>query len=95
VEGGRRERKGEEKRGGAHLGIRRSTATVHRITPRAREVEERERKVAAREKKMRERGGARAWGRGGASGALGAGPGRATSRAGPWAGLETQHSHNL
>jgi hypothetical protein len=53
VEGGRRERKGDEKRGGAHLGIRRSAATVHRITPRAREVEEREREVAAREKKMR------------------------------------------
>jgi hypothetical protein len=62
VEGGRRERKGEEKRGGAHLGIRRSAATVHRITPRAREVEERERKVAAREKKMREREEGRAHG---------------------------------
>jgi hypothetical protein len=52
-----RERKGEsgrEKRGGeANLGARRSAATIHRITPRAREVEEREREVAAWEKKMR------------------------------------------
>jgi hypothetical protein len=35
-EGGREERGGE-----AYLGIRRSAATIHRITPRAREVEER------------------------------------------------------
>jgi hypothetical protein len=50
----RGERKeGEKMRGGAHLGARRSAATIHRITPRAREVEEREREVAAREKKMR------------------------------------------
>jgi hypothetical protein len=49
-------KEGEERGGGAHLGIRRSEATVHRITPRPREVEERE--VAAREKKMKERGGA-------------------------------------
>jgi hypothetical protein len=40
-ERGRRERRGEGKGGGAHLGIRRSAATVHRMTPRAREVEER------------------------------------------------------
>jgi hypothetical protein len=51
------ERRREGERGGAHLGARRSTTTVHRITPRAREVEEREREVAAREKKMREAGG--------------------------------------
>jgi hypothetical protein len=56
-EGGREER-GEED----HLRIRRSAATGHRITPRAREVEEREREVAAREKKMRERGGVHAHG---------------------------------
>jgi hypothetical protein len=49
---GKREGGGREERGGeAHLGIQRSAATVHRITPRAREVEEREREVAAREKK--------------------------------------------
>jgi hypothetical protein len=45
--GGRREERG------AHLGIRRSAATIHRITPRAKEVEEREREVVVREKKMR------------------------------------------
>jgi hypothetical protein len=52
----RRERRGGKERGGrgeANLGIRRSAATVHRITPRAKEVEEREREVVARETKMR------------------------------------------
>ena len=46
-------KEGEERGGGAHLGIRRSAETIHRITPRAKEVEEREREVVAREKKMR------------------------------------------
>jgi hypothetical protein len=56
---GSREREGErgrEERGGeAHLGIRRSATTVHRITPRAKEVEEREREreVATWGKKLR------------------------------------------
>jgi hypothetical protein len=57
----RRERRGEGKRGGAHLGSRRSEATIYRIPPRAREVEEREREVAAGKEDERGRG---AWGGG-------------------------------
>jgi hypothetical protein len=47
----RRERRGDVKRGGAHLGARRSAITVHRITPRAKQVEEREWELLHRKRK--------------------------------------------
>jgi hypothetical protein len=79
----RGERKEGEDRGGeggAHLGIRRLAATVHRITPRAKEVEEREREVVAWEKKNEKerRGGHRGGGRQGRA-RSGHGPGRRTT----------------
>eukprot|EP00267_Zea_mays_P053266 XP_020406379.1 rRNA 2'-O-methyltransferase fibrillarin-like [Zea mays] len=84
-EGGREERGGE-----AHLGIRRSATTIHRITPRAREVEETEREVAVREKKTeRERRG----GTHGGKGHQGRAPG--PSQVGSGHGLEIQCTHDL
>jgi hypothetical protein len=98
-ERGRRERRGEA---GAHLGIRRSAETIHRITPRAKEVEEREREVVAREKKMRlrEEGAHGGWGARGRApgpgwGGLGHGPGQTAGRAGDPLHAWPQNENNI
>jgi hypothetical protein len=64
---GEREGEGGRERGGeAHLGIWRSAATVHRITPRAREVEERWKRgrgrLLRRKRKWDREERGRAWG---------------------------------